>query len=473
MPLQALLQQVGALLLTQNTLQEINAHLVTITSSVSALSSRRQTVEAQLLQQTLQLQHALEALECRGGIESGDELRRELQQIRLQVEFMKARMTTFLGAGTALTYLADETPFYVNAPDFGGPATLIDGGKYEPDNLEVLLSFVREDSVFLDIGANLGFFSIQIGKRVRHAGKVYAFEPHPEMVRLLCASAHLNGLSAFDGQSGTVIVKNFGVSDRDEHVHFNYPRDVVGGGTLNPLADGQHERVASQVRRLDHALPADFKCDLVKIDVEGHELNVLRGMEGILTRSPDVKILFEKFGIGQRSEGETATLLRSLGFDLFLVDLHAQLKILDDESFYSASGYIVAIRPVDSPMILDRRRFHIYPRQLSVNSTAVQTHTGRVLHVSGASGDILFHGPYWFLQRGVYLVRLHGEIQGRITISVAARLGYHLLDFELSAEQCDTVIVVPNDVVQFECVARAASATAFVTLDSLEWVRQG
>src|SRR5256885_16158060 len=46
--------------------------------------------------------------------------------------------------------------------------------------------------------------------------------------------------------------------------------------------------------RLDDLLGPDFRCNLVKIDVEGHELQVLDGMKRIVENSPDIKILFEK-----------------------------------------------------------------------------------------------------------------------------------------------------------------------------------
>lgn len=61
----------------------------------------------------------------------------------------------------------------------------MNGGRHEEDNHQVLLGFVRPDTVFLDIGANCGFFTLQIGQRLSAAGKIYAFEPHPELSRML------------------------------------------------------------------------------------------------------------------------------------------------------------------------------------------------------------------------------------------------------------------------------------------------
>ena len=99
----------------------------------------------------------------------------------------------YLGDGTALTHLVDETPIYINSNDYGVPYCLINGGRYEEDNLAVLLSFVKDDSIFLDIGANLGFFSLQVARRVQKYGKVHAFEPHPRLAELLYRNAYING----------------------------------------------------------------------------------------------------------------------------------------------------------------------------------------------------------------------------------------------------------------------------------------
>jgi hypothetical protein len=49
---------------------------------------------------------------------------------------------------------------FVNCNDFGCPVNLINGGRYEEENLEVLLSFVTPDTVFIDVGANVGFYAL-------------------------------------------------------------------------------------------------------------------------------------------------------------------------------------------------------------------------------------------------------------------------------------------------------------------------
>ncbi len=57
------------------------------------------------------------------------------------------------------------------------------------------MSFVRDDTVFLDIGANLGFYSLKVAQRNKLHGKIHAFEPHPTLVRL-AAPAPISTASA-------------------------------------------------------------------------------------------------------------------------------------------------------------------------------------------------------------------------------------------------------------------------------------
>lgn len=402
-----------------------------------------------------------------------NDLKQDIVALRLQVEFIKSRLTTFIGRGVALTYLADETPVYVNSYDFGGPANLINGGKYEQDNADVILSFVRDDTVFLDIGANLGFFSLLVAKRVWRFGKVFAFEPHPQLVRLLCASAYLNGLSSFDGRTGVIVVKNFGVSNRSDTVTFTYPEGHLGGGFLDTTGKvASDATIEAEIHPLDAVFPPDFHCDLVKIDVEGHELDVLKGMRGILERTPQLRVVFEKLGMHVGNESELEKFLNGLGFELFLIGVNGLLTPLSRGALASSSGYIVASHTTNPIENLDRARFEIYPRQLSTIGSVTSAATRDLLEASGKLGEILFHGPYWFLRRGTYAVRFHGSIIGGISIAVTSRFGYPEFSFELNSECLEASVVVVNDVVQFECVGRVASSTASIVLKSLEWIKQ-
>jgi FkbM family methyltransferase len=394
------------------------------------------------------------------------------EQVRLmqeEITFLRNRMTTYLGDGIALTYLVDETPMLVRSNDSGIALNLIDGGIYEEDNLTVLLSFVRDDTVFLDIGANLGYFSLQIAQRIKNVGKVHAFEPVPELHELFRRNVFLNGLRH------AVELHPFGLSDRNETVQFSVRRGDLGSGTIGAAPSPEFQSLSARVRRLDDVFSEDFTCDLVKIDVEGHEFQVLNGMRQIIDRSPHIKILFECFGIGDPADkGRIERLLGDLGFDLYVVSANATLRKLAPRELAASvdEWYILAIRPSDADGIEQRTKFAVFPRQLSFPSGVARELTAERVTLRGVPGQVIFYGPYWFLRKGAWRLRICGEIIGGLLIRVATRFGYSITEVRLAQGENETVFVVPIDVTRLEFIGVAASNDTRITVERIELIRE-
>ena len=104
--------------------------------------------------------------------------------------------------------------------------------------------------------------------------------------------------------------------------------------------------MVDQIRivRLDDFLAADFRCDLVKMDIEGHELFALRGMEQIIANSPNVKILFEKAWKRDKRDAELEAFFEKQDMDLFSVGPNATLVPLVRGELPARSGNIFAAR---------------------------------------------------------------------------------------------------------------------------------
>jgi FkbM family methyltransferase len=376
-------------------------------------------------------------------------------------------MATYLGDGIVLTYLADESPILINSNDYGGPMNLVNGGLYETDNLDVLLSYLKPDSIVLDIGANLGFFTLQLAKRLRAGGYIHAFEPHPRLHDLATRTIYVNGVR------NIVTLHNFGLSDRNRAAVFRYPRRHLGGGHIKPEDesdaiddDTRFEHVASKVYRLDDVLPRTTKVDLVKIDVEGHELRVLRGMGRIIDRSPNIVILFEKLVVNAGYEAELANYLHTTGLELYGVQTSAQLKPLDDYAFSAWQGYVVAVRPLARGP-LQRNGFTIYPTQLLVPAAAGEIGDS-FARLSGRVGAVLFHGPYWFLPSGRWTITVNGRITGQIMLTIQARFGQELVRRVLiDANRPSDIFYVHRDLVHFECVASSTTSNTKIDLESV------
>ena len=395
------------------------------------------------------------------------ELDAELRQIRRELDFLRTRLSCYVGDGIALTYLVDETPIFINANDMGSPANLMNGGQWEEENIDVLFSFLKSDTVFLDIGANIGFFTLKLGRRLGPRGKVYAFEPHPQLYELLRRNVFINGLEEL------VTCFKLALSDNNTIARLQYPIGHLGGGHLRPGDIPGHTALDAEVRRLDDLLGADFRCDLVKIDVEGHEIGVLDGMKNIVTNSPQIKILFEKLAPNEGTEPALEAYFSGLGFALYGVRPDASLAALGSDELAKWGGYVVATRPGAIEDGLWRSRFSIYGGQLLAPNATVPGPEPGPLRRTADQGEMLFHGPYWYLRQGVWRFKFHGEIRGAARFTLLQRVGHLVEEFLVRGGQFEHVLVIPRDLVYFECAAYAATTHAEITVDRLEFIREG
>jgi FkbM family methyltransferase len=374
-----------------------------------------------------------------------------LERLIHDVEFIKRRLSTYVGDGVALTFLADESPIFVNSNDFGGPANLVAGGRYEPDNTIVLLSYLRPDSVVVDVGANLGFFTLQLARRLR-SGHVHAFEPHPSLGELLGRTVHVNGVR------DRVTIHSFCLSDRDGPIKMYFPQGHLGGGRIVPgktSESAQHRQEAfmdSERKTLDGVLPAGTAVDLVKIDVEGHELSVLRGMRRVIDDSPHMVLLLEKLMSRPGYEERLLEFFGARRFDLYGVTSGAFLKPLDLESLRTWRGYVLATRR-DDVESLDRNIMSIYPQQLFMPGYNFGGETPTPL--AAKKGEVLFYGPYWLMDRGMWSLTIDGDLRGEVGITVAGLQGRQVGTMYFNDGALTQSFELDYDLPQAEFVARA------------------
>lgn len=196
---------------------------------------------------------------------------------------------------------------------------------YDLANFTALTSIVRSDAVCLDVGANIGIYSCVLS---RLAAEVHAFEPVRHIRQKLQINAALNG-------ARNLTINPFAMGDRPGELEmFQVKEGQYRGGTstlvannnVSDMGEAAFDREIVQVSTLDTYCAAFKRLDFVKIDVEGFELNVLRGARETLDRlSP--AILFEhdqpRLGGLGLNEQDFADLLQGLGyrcFEVFLLD---------------------------------------------------------------------------------------------------------------------------------------------------------
>jgi len=216
--------------------------------------------------------------------------------------------------GQSYKFIADSLYAYQRA------RTLLDK---EPDMIGWLQRQLKAGDVFLDIGANVGTFSIYAARHLSDEGHVYACEPHlPTTVQLL-QNVVINELES------RVSVISIAASGSDEFVPFRYKRWRQGASGSQLGAEtglAMAKQVGTELKcgmRVDTMIEKGVirAPDLIKIDTDGHEVQILSGMTNLL-RSKKPRSLRVEVQEGQLPQ--QLELMRSCGYDL--VDKHIGKK---------------------------------------------------------------------------------------------------------------------------------------------------
>lgn len=163
-------------------------------------------------------------------------------------------------------------------------------GTWEPEEGALLQQYFRPGLRFLDVGANVGYFSLLVAKLCPDA-VIHAFEPHPLTQRLLALNAW--------GSGGNITAHGIALSDGDRLLGLTTAPTNLGDTRTRP--DGQ-ATMLSPAAPLDEVLPA-AQFDLVKIDVQGFETEVVSGMTSMIQRSPNVVLVAEFWPQALRERG--------------------------------------------------------------------------------------------------------------------------------------------------------------------------
>ncbi len=155
-------------------------------------------------------------------------------------------------------------------------------GTYETEVTKAIQNTVEPGQCVVDVGANIGYFTLLLAKKVGSQGRVIAFEPFSVVYEVLEKNVALNGY-------GNVTLVNKAVAGRSAAVGFSH----VGTDLLSSI-----ERIVpdslnhvSAVSLDDYFGPVHRRVDFVKVDVEGAELSVLEGMQGILQNDHPILLI--------------------------------------------------------------------------------------------------------------------------------------------------------------------------------------
>ena len=194
---------------------------------------------------------------------------------------------------------------------------LLRDGYFEPYETTLIESEVKPGDVVLDIGANIGYYTLIFARLVGDKGRVYAFEPDPTNFRLLKKNVRANGYH-------NVIFVNKAVAEATGPLSLYLCPDNKGDHRIFASEDDR-AAIPIQATTLDeHFAEYQGKIDFIKMDIQGSEGRAVRGMQELLRRHHDVKIITEFWPAGLRRSGieakEYLADLERQGFGLFRID---------------------------------------------------------------------------------------------------------------------------------------------------------
>jgi FkbM family methyltransferase len=185
-----------------------------------------------------------------------------------------------------------------------------------PVLLSLLTEVLTEGDVFVDVGANTGYFALPMAKIVGSGGRVHAFEPAADVAEELRRAARVQGVEPW--LTVHELALGSGDESRDLRADPEHPED----STKRSLFMGNGPTVAEVVVRSFDGLIASGAVDLsaglhaVKIDVEGGEMHVLMGMRRTLERDRPRMIVIETIETHLRRAGSTVAALHAFMRDL-------------------------------------------------------------------------------------------------------------------------------------------------------------
>jgi FkbM family methyltransferase len=195
-------------------------------------------------------------------------------------------------------------------------------GDYEPLTRRYILKNLPQGGTFVDVGANIGIFTVPGAKRVGPRGRVLAVEASPRAFRYLEHNVRLNRLENVEPRHCAAYDRN------DEIAFWEAPADHFGMGSVSPQF---HDcPIPLSARTLDTLL-AEIgigHVDVLKVDVEGCEAAVFLGAERLLTGPEPPFVLFEfcdwaEARAARGRSGGAQDVLREYGY---------QIRRLSDES---------------------------------------------------------------------------------------------------------------------------------------------
>jgi len=196
------------------------------------------------------------------------------------------------------------------------------------------MQWVKRGYTVVDVGAHIGYYTLILSRLVEDRGNVFAFEPSIENYELLQENVDLNKCS-------NVSIEQMAVSDTTGKAYLYLNEENKADNRISKIEDSIS--IGIDCMRLDDYFRRyDGKIGFIKLDIQGAELRALRGMERLLEKNKDVKLLVEFWPHGLRQcdsdPGELLSFLLDRRFQVFAAIRHKwKFERIDDPHIFLES----------------------------------------------------------------------------------------------------------------------------------------
>lgn len=191
--------------------------------------------------------------------------------------------------GSMLVQTLHKTKYFIDPNDLVMAPQLVVYRQWEADLSSYMVESVTPDTVFVDVGANFGYFTCLAGSYIGNQGngKVIAFEANPKIFDLLRKNVKINWSMC------PIDIYDCAISDKVGHVDFFAPKEgAANAHIVSKLTTAPQGSIRVHASTLNHII-GKTSVDIMKVDVEGFETAVLRGASAVLESSPRINLILE------------------------------------------------------------------------------------------------------------------------------------------------------------------------------------